>query len=48
MGAGGVIVILKRVKQTLVEPYTATSPVVVWHSLVAVAVIAFVAGALIF
>lgn len=46
MGAGGVIIILKSVKQTLSEPYTATAPVRVWHTLVAALVLGFVLGKL--
>jgi hypothetical protein len=44
MGAGGTIIILKAIKQTLGASYTSSAPVRVWHTLVASAVLGFVLG----
>ena len=35
MGAGGIIIILKSIRQTLSTAFTATAPFKVWHSILA-------------
>jgi hypothetical protein len=47
-GGGGGIIIIKAIKQTLTQQFTATSRVCVWHALLGAFVAGLIVGALVF